>query len=567
MVMDIAAVRSAQAARSAVDNLDPLGLVQGVERRRLLGAYYTPEPLADTLTRWALAPGAGTVLDPSFGGCAFLDAATSVLADQGVANPNRLVYGVDVDPSCMDYVSASESLLAENCVVSDFFELMPGDLRGAPFRAVVGNPPFVRHHWFKGPTRHAAMRAAADAGVSVPETASAWAYFLVHAMRFIADGGRLTMLVPEALLQADYAVAIRDAVAARFRSVRLIHLRDRLFDGTRESVVVVAASGFGKRGSMSVESVQHADDLGRALRSPPSALNSPSVTAPNGRSVGRATIQLLAELERFGPIRKLADVAAVRIGLVTGANSHFIRSREYLERIRVPRRAWWRIVPRTRWLSGLDFCRGDHERLDRAGRTAFLVRPSRAHEKASGVRQWVADGVAAGVHERSHCNKRDPWFRMALPPVPDAFGTCTRMGSPLLVLNRAGVRCTNALHEIRWHRPNGTVPKAVCAGFLTSAVGAWAEYHGRRYGGGVLKLEPSILMRAPVPVVDAGAMAFDELNGLMQSGREEEARRLADEVVLLDALGLSRKDVRGLQRARSDLMHQRRPARNGDSGG
>ena len=540
---------------------------RNIERRRLLGAYYTPESVADTLTKWALAPGTGTVLDPSFGGCAFLDAAASILADQGAASPDRLVFGVDVDPGCMEHVCTNENLLAENCVVRDFFELTPSDLAGTPFNAVVGNPPYVRHHWFRGATRKAAKKAIAEAGVSLPETASAWAYFLVHAMRFLADGGRLTMLVPEALLQADYAAAVRDALAARFRSVRLIHLRDRLFDGTRESVVVVAASGFGKRGSMSVESVQHADDLGRALHFPPGATNSPSVTAPNGRSVDRATVQLLAELEHSEPMRRFADIGAVRIGLVTGANSHFIRNREYLERIGVPRRAWWRIVARTRWLSGLDFCRGDHERLERAGRTAFLVRPARADDEASGVRQWVAEGVAAGMHERSHCGKRDPWFRLDLPPAPDAFGTCTRMGSPLLVLNRAGVRCTNTLHEIRWHQPNGTVPKAVCAGFLTSAVGAWAEYHGRRYGGGVLKLEPSILMRAPVPVVDAGAMAFEELNGLMQSGREDEARRFADEVVLLDALGLSRKDVRRLQRARSVLMFQRRPARNGDAGG
>ena len=565
--MDVAAGRSAQAELGAVNYPDPLDPFHGVERRRLLGAYYTPDGLADILTRWALAPGAGTVLDPSFGGCAFLGAATSVLSDLGVANPSRLVFGVDVDPSCMDYVSASASLLAENCVVNDFFELMPGDLRGAPFRAVVGNPPFVRHHWFKGPTRDAAKRAAADAGVAIPETASAWAYFLVHAMRFLANGGRLTMLVPEALLQADYAAVVRDALAARFRSVRLVHVRDRLFDGTRESVVVVAASGFGKRGRMSVDSVQHADDLGRALHCPPRASNSSFVTAPKGRSVDRATVRLLAELEHSEPTRKLADIAAVRIGLVTGANRFFIRNREFLERIGVPRRAWRRVVPRTRWLTGLDFSRTDHERLARAGWPAFLVRPARAHEMAPGVRQWVAEGVAGGVHERSHCRKREPWFRVDLPSAPGAFGTCTRMGSPLLVLNRAGVRCTNTLHEIRWHQPNGNVPRSVCVGFLTSAVGAWAEYHGRRYGGGVLKLEPGILMRAPVPVVDAGAMAFDELNGMVQSGREEEARRSADEIVLRGALGLSRKDVRRLQRARTNLMAQRRPVRNGDPGG
>ena len=69
-------------------------------------------------------------------------------------------------------------------------------------------------------------------------------------------------------------------------------------------------------------------------------------------------------------------------------------------------------------------------------------------------------------------------------------------------------------------------------------------------------------MRAPVPIVDAGAMAFDDLNAMVQSDREEEARRSADEIVLRDALGLSRKDVRRLQRARIHLMAQRRPRAN-----
>ena len=36
-----------------------------VDPRRLLGAYYTPDPLPGILTEWALTPGRGTVLDPS----------------------------------------------------------------------------------------------------------------------------------------------------------------------------------------------------------------------------------------------------------------------------------------------------------------------------------------------------------------------------------------------------------------------------------------------------------------------------------------------------------------------
>ena len=535
--------------------------------RRLLGAYYTPESLADTMTRWALAPGAGTVLDPSFGGCVFLNAAIAVLADKGIPEPNRLVFGVDVDPSCMEYVCTNETLLEENCFVRDFFELSPSDLLGAPFKAVVGNPPYVRHHWFKGTTREAAKEAIADIGVSVPETASAWAYFLVHAMSFLTTGGRLAMLAPEAILQANYAASVRDALTARFGRVCLIHVRDRLFDGTDEPVVVVAASGFGQHGSTCIDAVERAGDLGQVLNRLTGGGSSSRATAANGRSVDSVTVELLDELEQHATIRRFADIATVRIGLVTGANSHFIRSREDLKRLGIPSKACQQVVPRTRWLSGLDFTSDDHQKFVHTGRPAFLVQPAPAYERISGIRQWIAEGVIAGVHERFKCSKRAPWFRMELPPLPDAFATCTRMGSPLLVLNRSGYRCSNALHAVRWRRGTGAVPKAICVGFLTSAVSTWAELHGRRYGGGVLKMEPGILNRAPVPLVEGGEAAFDGINALMRDEHEEEARRLADDIVLRDGLGLSKKDIRRLQQTRSHLMSRRRPARSGNTRG
>ena len=210
-----------------------------VDPRRLLGAYYTPDPLPGILTEWALTPGRGTVLDPSYGGCAFLNAATKVLTGKGVLEPGRLVFGVDVDRSCLEYVRGSGNLAEKNCIVRDFLTLSPKDLHGAPFQAVVGNPPYVRHHWFNGTTREAARAAIDDAGVALPARASAWAYFLVHALSFVAKHGRLAMLVPEAIQQVDYAASVREALVARFERVCLVHIRDRLFDHTDEAVVAI----------------------------------------------------------------------------------------------------------------------------------------------------------------------------------------------------------------------------------------------------------------------------------------------------------------------------------------
>ncbi len=279
----------------------------------------------------------------------------------------------------------------------------------------------------------------AAAGVALPETASAWAYFLIHTMSFIAKNGRLAMLVPEAILQADYATVVRDLLTSRFDHVCLVHIRDRLFEGTDEAVVAVAASQYGdKKGTLRVEAVERSEDLAAVLNTPKGGSSTSHLTTPKGRRIDSQAVQLLGELEQHSAFKKISDIATVRVGLVTGANKHFIRNAEDLRQLGVPTKSWVRLISRTRWLSGLDFTKEDLQELVEADQQAIMVRPTLTCENAPGIKQWIDEGMDAGVHERYKCTIRDPWFRVDLQPVPDAFATCTRMGAPLIVLNRAG---------------------------------------------------------------------------------------------------------------------------------
>jgi len=535
-----------------------------VARRRLLGAYYTPESLAAILVAWALDRETGTVLDPSYGGCSFLSAAVANLREKGVRRAGRLVFGVDIDSSCVEYARNGSGLVERNCVTGNFLALSPDDLPGSPFHAIVGNPPFVRHHWLGRETRLAARSLVDESAMELAATASTWAYFLLHALSFLDAGGRLAMLVPEAILQADYATAVRRRLRASFTTVKLIHLRDRIFEGTDEPVVVVAASGFGQKGALTVEAVESAEDLIGVLDGGSSVRWNGNVIAANGRRVSKAVLSLLERIERLPETSPLSKLATVRIGFVTGANNFFIRSADGVKKLDLPSRTRLPVVTRTKWLSGLEFTAADHRALAQAGRRAFLIRPTPAYEEHDGVLRWIELGKEAGIHQRTKCAARSPWFRVKLPASPDAFGTCTRLGSPLVVLNRTRHRCSNALHALWWNRSPAIEPEAVAVGFLTSAVSVWAELYGRRYGGGVLKLEPGTLNRVPVPVVLEAAEAFPEISELLRSGQEEEARRRADHVVLDQGLGLSDTEIKRLQRARRQLMSQRRPVRNGD---
>ena len=310
-----------------------------------------------------------------------------------------------------------------------------------------------------------------------------------------------------------------------------------------------------------VEAVECVGELHRVLNDSPSKISPSHITTSKGRLVDPKIVEILDELAQQNNVKKLADVATVEIGFVTGSNNHFIRSQQELEQLQVPRSGWLPVIPRTRWLTGLEFSEEDIQEYIDSGFRAFLVLPESCQEQDSGFTKWIELGIQLDVHNRVKCNARTPWFRVKLPPVPDAFATCTRLGSPLLVLNRTGYRCSNALHAVRWSSNGGIMPEAASVGFLTSAVSVWAEIHGRRYGGGVLKMEPGTLKRVPLPIVSGTETAFEELNELMRQGRENVARKLADERVLHEELGLSNKDIQLMQRSGEALIAQRRPPR------
>ncbi len=531
-----------------------------VPERRLLGAYYTPGPIADALVAWAMSAGTRSVLDPSYGEGVFLRSACRRSAARSNFDPQSHVHGVDVDPGCARHV-ADLGLPEGNLTHADFLSLVPSALLGAPYEAVVGNPPFVRHHWMKGDAKLNAMATLELAEAHVPGTASSWAYFVVHALQFLADHGRLALVLPEAVLQAEYARSVRALLAQRFERTQLIQLRERVFAGTEESVVIVLGEGSGP-GALEVKSVADVAELVRVINGaePPQHL----LTTENGRTLDRSAFDLLSTATKAKCVRRFGELAQIRIGFVTGANQYFIRSESDLDALGVPAAARLPVVTRTSWLDGLSFTAEDHTARASKGSRAFLVRPSGDLEV---LQQWLDEGTASGVNNRHKCGDRDPWFQVRLAErAPDALASSTRQGPPRLTLNAAGYHCSNTLHMVHWSDALTVDPRAVLVAYHTSLACLWAELQGRRYGGGVLKLDPGVLQRMPIPVVDAAAGAFEEMDSLLRAGDEEKARSVADAVVLADGLGLSSKNISTLRRACVSLSDQRLPQRGGRHG-
>ena len=116
---------------------------------KTLGAYFTPEAVADALVRWVVRDPADSLLDPASGDGRFV-----------ARHPNSV--GVERDP--ISVAESSRRAPEATIIEDDFFTWAAADRRR--FDCAAGNPPFIRYQRFAGATRRAATTAAAWASFS-----------------------------------------------------------------------------------------------------------------------------------------------------------------------------------------------------------------------------------------------------------------------------------------------------------------------------------------------------------------------------------------------------------------
>lgn len=519
---------------------------QPEDRRRRLGAYYTPERVAEPIVRWALSGAPGHVLDPSFGGCGFLNVALRQIEEMGSQTAGKFIFGVDVDRRALDFTSnlRQRGVPADHLRISDFFRERAFGGAIPPCQAVVGNPPYIRHHWFQSRKRHTAQRALERISASLPESSSAWAYFVLYASAFVAHGGRLAMLLPTSAAKSRYATRVLEELQALFGEVTIVSVGGRLFPEVREGTVVLLAS---QRGG-TCSHVQRLSAAGlQGLEGLLSALQTGQADDPVDESVS----SMLRALDVMPHVRSLGDLADVRIGVVTGSNSFFLRTRDEERRLKARGVRFVPIVSGARQLNMLRWTARDQSEAEEAGfRNRLMLMEPKARRR-SFLRSEIRRARESAVHMRSHCQRRASWFQVEDCRVPDAFFKYMSASGPFITLNDSAATCTNCLHRLYWRR-SADPHVSLVVGARSTLYRLSAEFVGRRYAGGLLKLEPSDAKRLLVPIVGSAARIANRLDAMEREGDYEGARELADRVVLREGLGLSWRHIARLD----DALHQ-----------
>lgn len=517
---------------------------------RALGAYYTPQPLASTIVRWAVRHRDERVFDPACGEGSFLSEAAWRLLDLGTS-PRNLpdqIAGVELDPRAMS--RARGALLSRHPAMrwgrladGDFFAFAAQQGGRVDFDVVVGNPPFLRTQGRDVIEKRFALSVARRLGVELTADASSWAPFVACAAAFVRPGGRMAMVVPREALFVNYARPLLRFLENRFADVRIVALEGLHFSALQK-VALLLCHGQGP-GALRLHEASALADLDLEQLPPPIRSFAAAKMPEDCREAAERALASPA-------LVPLSEIASVLLGVVTGNRGFFLLS---AERDDVPVRFRTPAVSKPRDLAGCVFRSDDLRTLPHPW---LLTVPPEYRGECEVLDDYLEEGRRRGFPLAYKCRMRKPWYalrRVGMPP--DAFLGYLVKWRLRCAANRAGANSTNNVHRVYFREDLKDRASLLVASWTNAVTSLAAELRGRVYAGGVLKLELGDLSRLPVP--DPAALhhvPVDRIDRALRRNDEITAWELADRAAC-QALGLDPKTMARVRRAYVALRESR----------
>jgi adenine-specific DNA-methyltransferase len=539
-------------------------------RKKRRGVFYTPDSITKTLCKWAVRNKDDVVLEPSFGGCGFIQSLSDRFRELGRGSSLKPIFGCDVDARAFRHLNRITTTATEkgNFIKRDFLKVKPADFGDVGFTAVVGNPPYVSYHNMFAEQRRTVERFEPVVALEVRKTASLWAYFVAHSLRFLTQGGRVAWVLPGSLLQSEYGKAFLHSLSPYFARVVVISLSQRFFlsHGTEESTEILLCENYGCGPASNGIEIKPAANLTQYNHLITSwQTRSWSGNALNGR-VAYTLLQskYLDAYREIGvrpEIKRLGEIAAVLIGIVTGNNKFFVLNRSAAKKHGLTLRHLRPILSKFRFAQGMYLKKRDLKLAHAKDEACLLVNRHNLNHCAAQVRRYLLLYPESEKSANATFKKRSVWHCSDDGKVPDAFFPYMNHIGPRIVLNECATTSTNTIHRLYFRTRSRREMELAAISLLTTFSQLSAEIEGRTYGAGVLKHEPGeaarIRLFMPQGLSDEEIRTTAKrINSLLKAKAYQLAQHEADNFIFGEAYIDQNKELfaelrRGLTAARN----------------
>jgi adenine-specific DNA methylase len=543
------------------------------EAKKKSGSFYTPDELIAVLTNWSIRSSEDNILEPSFGGCGFVEESMKRLIELGCDKPESNIYGCDIDPNAFSFLDRLLPRRNGNFLIGDFLNKDISSFDGVKFSVILGNPPYISHHNTTGQQKESARNCCSDLKLNISSRASLWAYFVVHSTKFLRHAGRMAFVLPGSFLQADYASEVRSHIQRHFDSISAIVLHDRLFlsEGTEENTVILLTDGFResvkKTVPVNVSEAKTIDDLKlrMGMITDGKLAGSKFEVNVNRTLMNHKCKSLFDCISRSNECFEAGVLFSILIGIVTGDNSYFVISKGSAEDKFLYPQYVRPVLAKITDAPGLVLKKDDFLKTLNSDKPCLLINTSRLEKnKDKHIRDYLASYPRSKRKSIKTFRRRKVWHSPDDFRIPDAFFTYMKQECPRIVLNDHKINCTNSIHRIYFNRAIAPEKyRLVALSLLTSFSQLSAEVEGKGYGSGVLKLEPNSVKRIKllIPAIEDYAaldQAFKIADGYLRSGNAQKAIATADDFILRKIEERDEVDYRSVFQAELERAQRRR---------
>jgi len=514
-------------------------LIKNASKEKLRGGFYTPEPIASFILKWAFnGNNYSDILEPSCGDGVFLDEIK-----------NRNCKYKSITAIELDKVEAEKSqkinLINSNIINSDFNQFcINTDLR---FDLIIGNPPYIRYQYLEKDQQKYASIIFQRAGLKYSKLTNAWVSFVVGSSLLLKEEGKIGFVLPAELLQVSYAQPLREFLAKFYNTINIISFKKLIFPNIQQEVILLLCEK-NKSNSHLIEHLEllNADELQNLdvskLKSPKKKIDFKS-NKWTFYFLDQKEIDFLECLQVENTIPRFGNYTEVEVGITTGANPFFTVPLSIVKFYKLEKYAK-PLVGRSVQVPSVIFTYDDWiKNQNSEARTHLLTFPKMSElNGSSGARDYIAWGEETGVNKGYKCRIREEWQIVPSQRISDALFIRRNHTYPKLIINDAQAFTTDTMHRVTI-KSNAKI-KALTASYYNSLSFAFSEICGRSHGGGVLELMPNEAEKILLPYNANNAELLPEIDKIIRSNKDiSKLLKITNEIILKENYGFTTSDI------------------------
>ncbi len=514
-------------------------LIKNASEEKLRGGFYTPNPIAAFILKWAFNGNENMdILEPSCGDGVFL----------GEIKKGGYHYN-SVTAIELDEIEAKKArnigLPGTKVLNFDFHGFCKNTEKR--FDLIVGNPPYIRYQYFDKQQQQYASEIFSRANLKYSKLTNAWVSFVVGSSLLLKEQGKIGFVLPAEILQVSYAQALREFLSHFYNKINIVSFEKLVFPDIQQEVVLLLC----EKNNTQTHLIEHmelrnAEELQKLevsrLKSPQKKIDFKS-NKWTFYFLDQKEIDFLESLQEQNRIPKLGEYATVEVGITTGSNPFFtvpLSTVKFygLEKYAKP------LVGRSVQVPSAIFTKEDWLRnRQMEARTHLLTFPKMENLNSSnGAKNYIAWGEKQKINEGYKCKIRDEWQIVPSLRISEALFIRRNNLYPKLIINEAKAYTTDTMHRVTV-KQNAEI-KALTASYYNSLSLSFSEICGRSHGGGVLELMPNEVEEILLPYHPNNADLLYKIDKMIRSKKNiTEILELTNQKILKENFGFGNAEI------------------------